>query len=301
MSAVTSQTWRDWLLSEAPQSRTQARAGQVYRRWRGFTQNWLGVVGLVIVLILIGMAIFAPWIAPYDPLAQNLAQRLQPISWQHWCGTDSLGRDIFSRIVYGSRVTLLIVGLVVVTVGPLGLILGCVAGYYGGAVDRTLMRVTDVVLAFPKLILALAFVAALGPGLENAIIAIAITSWPPYARVARTETMVIRNSDYIAAVKLQGASSLRIIMLHVVPLCVPSVIVRSTLDMAGVILTAAGLGFLGLGAQPPTPEWGAMIAAGREQIFDQWWVATFPGLAICIVALGFNLLGDGVRDALDAR
>jgi peptide/nickel transport system permease protein len=273
----------------------------VYRRWRGFTQNWLGVVGLVIVLTLIGMAIFAPWIAPYDPLAQNLSQRLQPISWQHWCGTDSLGRDIFSRIVYGSRVTLLIVGLVVVTVGPLGLILGCVAGYYGGVVDRILMRVTDVVLAFPKLILALAFVAALGPGLENAIIAIAITSWPPYARVARTETMVIRNSDYIAAVKLQGASSFRIIMLHVVPLCVPSVIVRSTLDMAGVILTAAGLGFLGLGAQPPTPEWGAMIAAGREQIFDQWWVATFPGLAICIVALGFNLLGDGVRDALDAR
>lgn len=294
-------TWRDWLLSEAPQSRAQARAGQIYRRWHAFTQNWLGVVGLIIVLILITMALFAPLIAPYDPLAQNLSQRLQPISWAHWCGTDSLGRDIFSRIVYGSRVTLLIVGLVVITVGPLGLILGCVAGYYGGLVDRILMRVTDIVLAFPKLILALAFVAALGPGLENAIIAIAITSWPPYARVARTETMVIRNSDFIAAAKLQGASSLRIIMLHVVPLCVPSVIVRSTLDMAGVILTAAGLGFLGLGAQPPTPEWGAMIAAGREQIFDQWWVATFPGLAICIVALGFNLLGDGVRDALDAR
>lgn len=301
MSATDMQTWRGWLLSEAPQSRAQARAGQFYRRWLGFTQNWLGVVGLIIVVTLIAMAVFAPLIAPYDPLAQNLSQRLQPVSWQHWCGTDALGRDIFSRIVYGSRVTLLIVGLVVVTVGPLGLILGCVAGYYGGVVDRALMRVTDIVLAFPKLILALAFVAALGPGLENAIIAIAITSWPPYARVARTETMVIRNSDYIAAVKLQGASSLRIIMLHVVPLCVPSVIVRSTLDMAGVILTAAGLGFLGLGAQPPTPEWGAMIAAGREQIFDQWWVATFPGLAICIVALGFNLFGDGVRDALDAR
>lgn len=301
MSTAQNQSWRDWLLSEAPQSRGQARAGQAYRRWRAFTQNWLGVVGLIIVLTLIIMALFAPLIAPYDPLAQNLAQRLQPISWAHWCGTDSLGRDIFSRIVYGSRVTLLIVTLVVVTVGPLGLILGCVAGYYGGVVDRILMRVTDIVLAFPKLILALAFVAALGPGLENAIIAIAITSWPPYARVARTETMVIRNSDFIAAAKLQGASSLRIIMLHVVPLCVPSVIVRSTLDMAGVILTAAGLGFLGLGAQPPTPEWGAMIAAGREQIFDQWWVATFPGLAICIVALGFNLLGDGVRDALDAR
>jgi peptide/nickel transport system permease protein len=163
------------------------------------------------------------------------------------------------------------------------------------------LAIADIFLAFPRLILALAFVAALGPGIENAVIAIALTAWPPYARVARAEALVIRNADYIAAVRLQGASPVRIVLRHVMPLCVPSLIVRSTLDMAGIILTAAGLGFLGLGAQPPLPEWGAMIATGREFIFDQWWVATAPGIAICVVALGFNLLGDGLRDVLDPK
>ena len=196
---------------------------------------------------------------------------------------------------------LLVVLVVVVTVGPIGLLVGTAAGYAGGALDTVLMRVTDIFLAFPRLILALAFVAALGPGIENAVIAIAFTAWPPYARVARAEAMVIRNADFIAATRLQGASPLRIVLRHVMPLCVPSLIVRSTLDMAGIILTAAGLGFLGLGAQPPMPEWGAMIATGRDYIFDQWWVATMPGIAICVVALGFNLLGDGLRDVLDPK
>ncbi|MDQ4134824.1 MAG: ABC transporter permease, partial [Pseudomonadota bacterium] len=173
--------------------------------------------------------------------------------------------------------------------------------YLGGWVDTVLMRITDIFLAFPRLILALAFVAALGPGIENAIIAIAITSWPPYARIARAETMMIRNSDFIAAVKLQGASTPRIILGHVVPLCLSSLIVRVTLDMAGIILTAAGLGFLGLGAQPPMPEWGAMVATGRNYLIDQWWVAAMPGLAIFVVSLGFNLLGDGLRDVLDPK
>ena len=163
------------------------------------------------------------------------------------------------------------------------------------------MRITDIFLAFPKLILALAFVAALGPGIENAVLAIAITSWPPYARIARAETLTVRNSDYIAAVQLMGASPLRIVLRHIMPLCISSLIVRVTLDMAGIILTAAGLGFLGLGAQPPLPEWGAMIASGRRFILDQWWVAGAPGVAILIVSLGFNLLGDGLRDALDPR
>ena len=163
------------------------------------------------------------------------------------------------------------------------------------------MRITDIFLAFPKLILALAFVAALGPGIENAVIAIAITSWPPYARIARAETLTVRNSDYIAAVQLMGASPARIVLRHIMPLCISSLIVRVTLDMAGIILTAAGLGFLGLGAQPPLPEWGAMIASGRRFILDQWWVAAMPGMAILIVSLGFNLLGDGLRDALDPR
>ena len=184
---------------------------------------------------------------------------------------------------------------------PVGLIIGTVSGYAGGWVDAVLMRTTDIFLAFPKLVLALALVAALGPGIENAVLAIALTSWPPYARIARAETMTFRNSDFIAAVQLMGASPLRIVLKHVMPLCMSSLIVRVTLDMAGIILTAAGLGFLGLGAQPPLPEWGAMIASGRRFILDQWWVAAMPGIAILVVSLGFNLLGDGLRDALDPK
>ena len=293
--------WHAWLITNEPASRRQARLGQFYRQWLAFRRNPAAMAGLVIVVALLVVAAFAPLIAPHDPLAQTLANRLKPPSGANWFGTDSLGRDIFSRIVYGTRVTLVIVMLVVITVGPIGLLIGCAAGYLGGWVDTVLMRITDVFLAFPRLVLALAFVAALGPGLENAVIAIAFTAWPPYARVARAETLIIRKADYISAVRLQGASQWRIVWRHVVPMCMPSLIVRTTLDMAGIILTAAGLGFLGLGAQPPIPEWGAMISAGREQIFDQWWVATFPGLAICVVALGFNLLGDGLRDVMDAR
>jgi peptide/nickel transport system permease protein len=292
---------RAYLLTDDAQSRTQSRLGQAYRRWLILRGNPLAMVGLFIVIMLLLVAAFAPLIATHDPIEQNLAQRLQPMSTEYWLGTDSLGRDIFSRIVHGSRITLLIVLAVVVTVGPVGLLIGATAGYFGGWVDTVLMRITDVFLAFPRLILALALVSALGSGLENAILAIALTAWPPYARVARAETMVVRRSDYIAAARMQGASAFRIVLGHVTPMCVPSVIVRSALDMAGIILTAAGLGFLGLGAQPPLPEWGAMVATGREQVFDQWWVSAFPGLAICICALGFNLLGDGLRDVLDAR
>lgn len=293
--------WHDWLITTEPHSRRQARLGQFYRQWLAFRRNPAAMIGLTIVALLLLVAAFAPLIAPFDPIAQALDKRLLSPSSTNWFGTDALGRDIFSRVVFGTRVTLVIVLLVVVTVGPIGLLIGCAAGYLGGWVDTVLMRITDVFLAFPRLVLALAFVAALGPGLENAVIAIAFTAWPPYARVARAETLVIRNADYIAAIRLQGASQARIVWRHVVPMCLPSLIVRTTLDMAGIILTAAGLGFLGLGAQPPIPEWGAMISAGREQIFDQWWVATFPGLAICVVALGFNLLGDGLRDVMDAR
>ena len=204
-------------------------------------------------------------------------------------------------MLYGSRITLVIVGLVVLMVAPTGLLIGTAAGYLGGWVDTVLMRVTDVFLAFPRLILALAFVSALGPGIENAVIAIAFTAWPPYARVARAETLTIRRSDFIAAIRLQGAGPIRIVLGHVIPLCTSSLIVRVGLDMAGIILTAAGLGFLGLGAQPPAPEWGAMIASGRRFLLDQWWVATVPGIAILVVSLGFNLLGDGLRDVLDPK
>ena len=293
---------RDWLLDASPASRRQARLGQLYRGWLRLARNPLALLGLGIVCTLVLMAAAAPLLATYDPIAQNLADRLLPPgSPGHWLGTDEFGRDIWSRLVYGARITLYIVLLVTLTAPVFGLLIGTVAGYYGGWVDRVLMRLTDIFLAFPRLILALAFVAALGPGIGNAVLAIALTAWPPYARVARAETLTVRNSDYIAAARLQGAGGGRILLAHVAPMCVPSVIIRVTLDMAGIILTAAGLGFLGLGAQPPLPEWGLMISSGRKFLFDQWWVATMPGLAIFIVSLGFNLLGDGLRDVLDPR
>jgi peptide/nickel transport system permease protein len=290
-----------WLLSEAPGSRLQARLGRVHRRAVIFARNPLAMVGLAIVLALVLVALFAPWLSAHSPTAQDLDQRLLPPGPGHWLGTDELGRDITARIVFGARITLAIVLLVAVIVAPVGLVVGTVAGYFGGWVDAVLMRVTDVFLAFPKLILALALVAALGPGLENAIVAIAVTAWPPYARIARAETLTVRGSDFIAAARLMGASRLRIVRTHIVPLCASSLIIRLTLDMAGIILTAAGLGFLGLGAQPPLPEWGAMIASGRQFLVDQWWVATMPGIAIFVVTLGFNLLGDGLREALDPK
>jgi peptide/nickel transport system permease protein len=293
--------WRDALLSDTPASRRDAALGQAYRAWLRFRQNKLALLGLAIVVLLVVVAAFAPWIATHDPYAQTLSQRLLPPGAGHWLGTDEFGRDIFSRLVYGARITLMIVVLVAAIAAPIGLVVGTAAGYLGGWLDAVLMRITDVFLAFPSLILALAFVAALGPGIENAIIAIALTSWPPYARMARAETLTIRNSDYIAVARMQGAGTWRILLGHVMPLCVASVIVRVTLDMAGIILTAAGLGFLGLGAQPPMAEWGAMISAGRRYVLDQWWVATIPGIAIILVSLAFNLLGDGLRDVMDPR
>ncbi|WP_411034155.1 nickel transporter permease [Shinella sp. BYT-45] len=301
MSEAT-MTRREWLLTDRPQSRLQARLGRAYVAWRRFSANRLAVVGLLIILGLVFLAVFAPLLAPHSPYVGDLAKaRLMAPGPGHWLGTDDQGRDILSRLVYGSRLTLQVVLLVAVIAAPIGLLVGTVAGYAGGWVDAVLMRITDIFLAFPKLVLALAFVAALGPGIGNAIIAIAITSWPPYARIARAETLTVRNSDYILAVELMGASPWRIVLRHIMPLCISSLIVRVTLDMAGIILTAAGLGFLGLGAQPPLPEWGAMIASGRRFILDQWWVAAMPGFAILIVSLGFNLLGDGLRDALDPR
>lgn len=305
MSGTTtpSPTLRQWLLSDRPASRMQARLGRAYVIWRRFAENRLALLGLAIILALVFIAIFADQLAPHSAVQGDLrnARLLPPGTPGYWLGTDDQGRDILSRLIYGSRITLLVITLVAVIAAPIGLIVGTVAGYAGGWVDAVLMRITDIFLAFPKLVLALALVAALGPGIENAIIAIAITSWPPYARIARAETMTFRNSDFIHAVKLMGGSPMRIVLRHVMPLCTSSLIVRVTLDMAGIILTAAGLGFLGLGAQPPLPEWGAMIASGRRFILDQWWVAGMPGFAILIVSLGFNLLGDGLRDALDPK
>ena len=292
---------RAWLLSEAPTSRAHAAWVRRYRGWLQFRSNHLAMVGLITVLVMIVASLAAPLIAPQDPTAQDLAGRLAPPSAAHWLGTDELGRDLFSRVLYGGRITLGMVVAVVLLVAPVGLAVGSVAGYLGGIADRVLMRVTDVFLAFPRLVLALAFVAALRPGITSAIIAIALTAWPPYARLARADTLTVRGTDYIASVRLTGAGTARIVLRHVVPLCLTSVIVRVTLDMSGIILTAAGLGFLGMGAQPPTPEWGTMIAASRAYILDQWWVPTIPGVAIFAASLGFNLLGDGLRDVLDPR
>lgn len=298
----TSQGLRDWLLSEEPTSRRQARFASWYKGWLTLRSNKLTMFGLYVLAFLILCAIFAPILATHDPFAQDLGQRLlAPGENGHLFGTDSLGRDIYSRLLYGARISIYIVLLVVMVAPLVGLIVGTMSGYAGGWIDVLLMRITDIFLAFPRLILALAFVAALGAGIENAVLAISLTAWPPYARIARAETLSIRNSDYIHAIKLQGAGPFRIVTKHIWPLCISSLVIRVTLDMAGIILTAAGLGFLGLGAQPPSPEWGAMISEGRKYILDYWWVATIPGIAIFAISLAFNLLGDGLRDVLDPK
>ncbi len=292
---------REWLLTETPASRSQAAWGRRYRMWRDFRANPLAMSGLIVAVFLILVSIFAPLLATHNPDTQDLANRLSVPTRDHWFGTDELGRDVYSRLLYGGRITLGMVVSIVLLVAPLGLIVGCAAGYMGGAIDKVLMRVTDVFLAFPRLILALAFVAAIKPGVTSAIFAIALTAWPPFARLSRAETLTIRNTDFIAAVRLTGASSGRIVLRHIVPLCLGSVIVRVTLDMSAIILTAAALGFLGMGAQPPSPEWGAMIATARRFILQQWWVPMIPGIAIFVISLAFNLLGDGLRDVLDPK
>ena len=285
--------------SAIPKTRRAAARERAASALAAVIANPLGLAGLVLILLLIVLAALAPLLAPFDPVAQDLVHRLLPPSATHLFGTDELGRDIESRILLGARITLRIVVTVGAIAAPLGLLVGVAAGYFGRWIEAVLMRVTDIFLACPKLVLALALVAALGPSLENAIVAIALTSWPAYARVARAETVALRNADFISAVKLLGASNARILLRHIAPLCVSSVLMRLSLDMAGIVLTAAGLGFLGLGAQAPMPEWGAMMAAGRQYLTDQWWVAAVPGLAIFLASLGFNLLGDGLRNSLD--
>ena len=299
MSATPS--LRAWLTAEVTTSPRHASVQRFYYSWLRLRANPLALIGLLILIGLVLVAILAPVIAPIGPNDQSLTRRLLPPSAAHWFGTDELGRDVFARVIWGSRITLYISLLVAVIAAPIGLAVGTASGYFGGWTDTVLMRINDIFLSFPGLILALGFVAALGPGLENAVIAIALTAWPPIARLARAETLTIRNSDYIAAVRIQGASPARIIMRHIVPMCVPSVVVRITLNMAGIILTAAGLGFLGLGAQPPLPEWGAMLSTGRQNMLGAWWLAAIPGLAILLTSLAFNLFGDGLRDVLDPR
>jgi len=286
---------------EAKRRRAEARRQYMrdtYVLWR---RNRLMVLGTGIIAGLLLVAALAPVLATSSPYEQVLTDRLLPPSWSHLFGTDGLGRDIASRVMYGSRVSLTIALLVAAISTPIGMLIGILSGYLGGLVDEILMRLADIFLAFPRLILAIAFAAALGPGVENAIIAIAIAHWPSYARLARAETLNVKNNDYIQAMRVLGVGKLHIMAGHIAPMCLSSIIVRMSLDMGTIILTAAGLGFLGLGAQPPMPEWGLMVADGRQFLVDQWWVSTLPGLAILVVVMGFNLLGDGIRDVLDPR
>ncbi|QXW43067.1 ABC transporter permease [Pseudomonas amygdali] len=286
---------------QAPTSSLSALAASSARLMRFLLRNPMTLAGLIVIGTLMIVALFAPWIATHDPLAQDLSAALRMPGAQNWLGTDEYGRDVFSRLVYGSRITLYIVMLVTVIVGPIGLLIGTVSGYFGGWVDSLFMRITDIFISFPSLVLALAFIAALGPGLEHAVIAIALTAWPPIARLARAETLSLRNADFVVAVKLQGASAVRVIGRHIIPMCLSSVIIRLTMNMASIILTAAALGFLGLGAQAPLPEWGAMISSGRRYMLESWWLVAAPGATIMLVSLAFNLLGDGLRDVLDPR
>ncbi|WAH56076.1 ABC transporter permease [Pseudomonas silvicola] len=288
-------------LERTPGSSFDALCASALKVLRHLLRNPMTLAGLLVATLLVVVALFAPWIATHDPVAQDLASALQAPGAAHWFGTDEFGRDVFSRLVHGARITLYIIALVTVIVGPVGLFIGTVSGYFGGWVDTVFMRFTDIFISFPSLVLALAFIAALGPGLEHAVVAIALTSWPPIARLARAETLALRKADFVVAVQLQGASSARIILRHIVPMCLSSVIIRLTMNMAGIILTAAALGFLGLGAQAPSPEWGAMISTGRRYMLECWWLVAVPGAAIMLVSLAFNLLGDGLRDILDPR
>jgi len=268
--------------------------------WRSL-RNPLTLAGILIIGALVGIALVAPLIAPADPTRTNLEIRFDPPTRAHPFGTDQLGRDILSRVIYGTRVSLRIAILAAVIATTIGAPLGIISGYFRGRVDDFLMRLTDMFMAFPRLILAMAIAAALRPSLENVIIAISIAAWPAYARLARSVTLALREETFVEAARALGAGSPRILTRHVLPGVLSPMVIQISLDMGGIILTAAGLGFIGVGAQPPTPEWGVMIAEGRNYITQQWWVSTFPGIAIALVVFGFNLLGDGIRDLLDPR
>jgi peptide/nickel transport system permease protein len=268
--------------------------------WREIRRSRAGVLGLVVVGLWALVAVCAPWLAPHSPVEQHLADRLSPPSARYPLGTDELGRDVLSRVLFGARLSIPTALGVVALTALLGTALGAVSGFAGGLVDDVLMRTSDAVLAFPALILAMAITAALGPGLRNALLAMVLVLWPEYARIIRGQVLGIREMEYVAAARALGASDGRILRRHVAPNILPLALVKASLDVGNVMIIAAALSFVGLGAAPPAPEWGAMVAAGRQKFFE-WWVGTFPGLAIFTAVMGFNFLGDGLRDVLDAR
>jgi dipeptide transport system permease protein len=275
--------------------------------WLSMRSNRGAMVALGVIVLLILCAIFAPLVAPHDPAAQNVDLALTPPvwdeagSWTYPLGTDSIGRDILSRIIYGSRLSLLI-GCIVVTLSlSIGVTLGLISGFHRGSVDTLIMRLMDIILTLPSLLLAIVIVVLLGPGLRNAMIAVAITNIPHYARLTRAAVLNELTKDYVVASRVAGAGTWRLMFKTVLPNCLAPLIVQSTLGISSAVLDAAALGFLGLGAQPPTPEWGTMLADSRQYIERAYWVVTFPGLAILVTVLAFNLLGDGLRDALDPK
>ena len=269
--------------------------------FRRALHGWGARVGLALVLLLLGLAAFAPWVAPYDPFDQDLSAALTPPGGEHWFGADQYGRDVFSRVLHGTRYALFAIlvadGLALVLGGAMGLI----AGFAGGALDAMIMRVVDVLLAFPYLLLALVIVAALGPSLVNSLIAIGIVYAPQYARMMRGQVLAVRGLDFVQAATSTGARPIRVVVRHVLPNCMGPVLVLATLQAGSVVVETAGLSFLGLGAQPPSPDWGALLADGHSYFLSAWWIATFPGAAILTSVLGFNLLGDALRDQADPR
>ena len=284
-------------------SAPQARASQsgLRRFARTFRRNRGALLGLALLLVLAGLALLAPAIAPYNPIKQSAAEVLEPPSRAHWFGTDQYGRDILSRVLIGARLSLR-VGLVSVAIAAAcGSVLGLLAGYYGGLADTVIMRLIDVKLAFPGILLAMAIVAVLGPSLVNLMIAVGIGGIPTYTRVVRASVLSGKELLYVLAARATGCPDRCIMFLHILPNVLAPVIVLSTLSIAGAILAASGLSFIGLGAQPPTPEWGAMLSTGRQFLRDAWWMTTFPGLAIMVTVMSINLVGDGLRDALDPR
>ncbi|MEG0302187.1 MAG: ABC transporter permease [Gordonibacter sp.] len=270
----------------------------------GIVSNKASLISGIFILILATIAVvtkLAPGVLPYDPYAQDLSQSLVGPSAAHWFGTDIQGRDIFCRVLVGTQITLT-VGLLAVAISlSAGVILGAIAGYKGGKLDTVIMRIMDMMLAIPSILLAIAIMAALGPGIEKAIVAIGLVAIPEYARIVRSEILSIKENDYVAAARVVGDSNFKIIFRHVLPNVMPSIIVRATLGISTAILDAAALGFLGLGVQPPDAEWGDMLGRGRNELFRAPWLMIFPGLAITLTVLAFNLLGDGVRDGLDPK
>jgi len=290
-----------------PISVDPSRRARLAEFWFYFSENRGAVIGLFFFLFLVLLAIFAPLIAPHAPQAQYRDATLVPPFWQEGgstaflLGTDAVGRDILSRLIYGTRFSLFI-GVIVTTIALVGgIILGVIAGYFRGWVDTVIMRLMDIILAFPSLLLALVLVAVLGPGLINAMIAIALVFQPHFVRLTRAAVMAEKNRDYVVAAKVAGAGPLRLMFKTILPNCMAPLIVQATLSFSNAILDAAALGFLGMGAQPPTPEWGTMLAEAREFILRAWWVVTLPGLAILVTVLAINLMGDGLRDALDPK